>query len=253
VSDVITPDRSRPGVHKHVQVREYVRGLIEGADPGSPAPSERELVQLFGVARMTVRQALDALVTEGLLERVPGRGTFVAEARSDRQARLSSYTEEMIRRGLIPGSRTLLARMEAAGPGVARALEIEEGDAIVHWQRLRMADGAPMALEDAYLAESIVPQFLDQPLPVSLYDALRSRDLLPTWGEDSIESALARADEAALLDLAEGDPVLRIARRAFAGNVAVEVSRSTYRADRFTLWVPLSRPGEGTTDQAPTE
>jgi hypothetical protein len=129
MGDVITPDRSRPVVHKHVQVREYVRGLIDGAEPGSPAPSERELVHHFGVARMTVRQALDALVSEGLLERVP---------------------------------RTLLARMESAGPGVARALEIEEGDKVVHWQRLRLADGTPMCIEDAYLSDSIV---LPRPSP----------------------------------------------------------------------------------------
>lgn len=248
MSDVITSTRSRRGVHKHVQVREYVRGLIDGADPGSPAPSERELVQQFGVARMTVRQALDALVSEGLLQRVPGRGTFVAESRADLPGRLSSYTEEMVRRGMAPSSRTLLARMEAAGPGVARALEIFEGDNVVHWQRLRLADGVPMSIEDAYLADTIVPGFLDEPLPVSLYQALRGRDLLPTWGEDSIESALAGAAEAELLGVAEGDPVLRIARRAFAGNLAVEVSRSTYRADRFTLWVPLSRSQDATTE-----
>jgi GntR family transcriptional regulator len=243
MADVITPDRSRPVVHKHVQVREYVRNLIHGAEPGSPAPSERELVQHFGVARMTVRQALDALVAEGLLERVPGRGTFVARARVDVQARLSSYTEEMARRGLKADSRTLLARMESAGPGVARALELDEGDKVVHWQRLRLADGVPMCIEDAYLADSTVPKFLDVPLPESLYVELRRRDLLPTWGEDSVDAAKCRADEADLLGVREGDAVLRIARRAFAGNIAVEVSRSTYRADRFTLWVPLSRPG----------
>src|SRR5207237_9787694 len=113
---------------------------IQGAQPGSPAPSERELVQHFGVARMTVRQALDALVAEGLLERVPGRGTFVARARLDVQVRLSSYTEEMVRRGLKPSSRTLLARMESAGPGVARALALAGGEPVVHWQRLRLAD-----------------------------------------------------------------------------------------------------------------
>ena len=241
MSDVIMSTRSRRGVHKHVKVREYVRKLIDGADPGSPAPSERELVQQFGVARMTVRQALDALVSEGLLQRVPGRGTFVAETRADLPGRLCSYTEEMVRRGMVPGSRTMLARMEAAGPGVARALEIDQGDNVVHWQRLRLADGKPMAIEDAYLAERIVPRFLDEPLPDSLYDALRRLDLLPTWGEDSIESAAAGPDEAAILAVEEGEPVLRVARRAFAGNVAVEVSRSTYRADRFTLWVPLAR------------
>ncbi len=242
MGDVITPDRSGPVVHKHVQVREYVRGLIDGADPGSPAPSERELVQHFGVARMTVRQALDALVGEGLLERVPGRGTFVARARADAPVRLSSFTEEMARRGMKPDARTLLARMEAAGPGVARALEIGEGDRVVHWQRLRLADGTPMCIEDAYLADSIVPQFLDQALPASLYAELQRRDLLPTRGEDSVDAALARPEEGELLGIHTGDPVLRVARRAFAGNIAVEVSRSTYRADRFSLWVGLTRP-----------
>jgi GntR family transcriptional regulator len=228
---VITPDQPRQTVHKHVLVREYVRELIQGAEPGSPAPSERELVQHFGVARMTVRQALDALVSEGLLERVPGRGTFVG-----------SYTEEMSRRGLKPGARTLLARIESAGPGVARALEVAEGALVVHWQRLRLADDQPMCIEDAYLADSIIPGFLDSPLPDSLFDELERRDLLPTWGEDSVEAHLARPEEAALLEISAGDPLLRIARRSFADNIAVEVSRSTFRADRFTLWVPLSRP-----------
>lgn len=243
MSDVVSPDRSRPSVHKHVQVREYVRALLDGAEPGSPAPSERDLVQQFGVARMTVRQALDALVTEGLLERVPGRGTFVAHTPLDVRMRLSSYTEEMARRGLRPQSRTLLARMESAGPGVARALELSEGDAVVHWQRLRLADGQPMCIEDAYLADSIVPGFLQHPLPTSLYDELARRDVLPTWGEDSVAASTARPDEVELLGVDPGAPVMRISRRAFAGPIAVEVSRSTYRADRFTLWVPLSRPG----------
>ncbi len=237
----IAPERARSTVLKHVQVREYVRSLVDDLEPGSPAPSERELVQHFGVARMTVRQALDALVSEGLLERVPGRGTFVARTRVNVKVQLSSYTEEMTRRGMKPESRTLLARMESAGPGVARALEVREGDKVVHWQRLRFADGAPMCLADAYLADSIVPEFLEGPLPTSLYDDLRRRDLLPTWGEDSVDADCAGPEEARLLGVAPGACVLRVARRAFAGNIAVEVSRSTFRADRYTLWVPLSR------------
>ena len=237
----IAPEQPRRVVLKHVQVREYVRDLVRDLDPGSPAPSERDLVQHFGVARMTVRQALDALVAEGLLERVPGRGTFVARSRIDVKVQLSSYTEDMTRRGMKPEARTLMARMEAAGPGVARALEIRQGDKVVHWQRLRLADGSPMCLEDAYLADSIVPEFLDAQLPASLYVELSRRDLLPTWGEDSVDADCAGGDEARLLAIGEGDCVLRIARRAFAGNIAVEVSRSTFRADRYTLWVPLSR------------
>ncbi len=236
-----TPELVRSAVLKHVQVREYVRNLVHDLDPGSPAPSERELVQHFGVARMTVRQALDALVAEGLLERVPGRGTFVARSQINVQVQLSSYTEEMSRRSMKPESRTLLARMEAAGPGVARALEIDPGDKVVHWQRLRFADGSPMCIEDAYLADRVVPEFLNNPLPTSLYVELRRRDLFPTSGEDSVDADCAGADEARLLSIPKDACVLRVARRAFAGNIAVEVSRSTFRADRYTLWVPLSR------------
>ena len=242
MGEVTTRDGSRQPVLKHVQVREYVRDLIEGARPGAPAPSERELVQRFGVARMTVRQALDALVTEGLLERVPGRGTFVARPKGAAGARPASYTEEMARRGMRASSQTLLARMEAAGPGVARALEIAEGDKVVHWQRIRLADGAPMCVSHVYLADSVVPGFLEGPLPESLYAELKRRDLLPTWGEDCVDAELAKPEEAGMLGIGAGSAVLRVARRALAGDVVVEVSRSTYRADRYTLWVPVSVP-----------
>ena len=225
---------------KHVAVREYVRSLVEGADAGAPAPSERELVQRFGVARMTVRQAMDALVSEGLLERMPGRGTFVARPRR-RVGRLTSFTEDMDRRGMLAESQTLLARREQAGPGVAKALGITPGDAVIHWKRLRYADNSPMCVEDAYLNEVLLPGFLQAAMPTSLFDALAARGLRPTWAEDSITSDRATAEEATLLQIKEGDPVLLVARRALAGEKPVEVSRSAYRADRFTLWVQLGQ------------
>ncbi|GAA1476718.1 GntR family transcriptional regulator [Nocardioides aestuarii] len=226
------------GVPKHVQVREYVRGLLRDAEPGTAAPSERELVHQFHVARMTVRQAMDALVGEGLLERIPGRGTFVAQPRRD-VGRLLSYSEEMAARGLLAESQTLLARREQAGPGVARALGVTPGDAVIHWKRLRRADGLPMCLEDAYLNEVLLPGFLQSGMPTSLYDALDSRGLRPTWAEDSIAADIAGQQEAELLEVAQGSPVLRQSRRAIAEEKVVEVSRSVYRADRFTWWVQL--------------
>lgn len=225
---------------KHVQVREYVRSLVTGSAPGSPAPSERELVHRFGVARMTVRQAMDALVVEGLLERIPGRGTFVARPRRV-ASQLTSFTEEMSRRGLLGESQTLLARREQAGPGVARALNVSEGDAVIHWRRLRRADGAPMCLEDAYLNEVLIPGFLQTGMPTSLYAALDARGLRPSWAEDSITADLAGEDEAVLLEIEAGAPVLRHSRRAFCDEKVVEVSRSVYRADRFTLFVQLGQ------------
>ena len=182
--DVIMP---RPRALKHVQVREHVRSLIEQQPPGSAAPSERELVARFGVARMTVRQALDALVAEGLLERIPGRGTFVAQPRQA-AGRLTSFTEEIRRRGMLPESQTLLARVEQAGPGVARALDISPGDPVLHWRRLRRADQEIVCVEDAYLNEVLLPGFLQHGTPTSLYDALESRGLRPTNVEDSISA-----------------------------------------------------------------
>jgi GntR family transcriptional regulator len=223
---------------KHVQVREYVRSLVAGNAPGSPAPSERELVHRFGVARMTVRQALDALVVEGLLERIPGRGTFVARPRRV-ATRITSYTEEMTRRGLLAESQTLLARREQAGPGVARALNLTEGDAVIHWRRLRRGDGVPVCIEDAYLNEVLLPGFLQTGMPTSLYEALAARGLRPTWVEDSISADTPSSEELEYLELEPGSAVLRHSRRALADDKIVEVSRSVYRADRFTMWVQL--------------
>ncbi|HTW17150.1 MAG TPA: GntR family transcriptional regulator [Nocardioides sp.] len=239
MEEVLVPDgRSL----KHVQVREYVRSLVTGSAPGSPAPSERELVHRFGVARMTVRQAMDALVVEGLLERIPGRGTFVARPRRT-ASRITSYTEEMARRGMLAESQTLLARREQAGPGVARALSLTEGDAVIHWRRLRRADGVPMCLEDAYLNEVLLPGFLQGGMPTSLYDALESRGLRPSWAEDSINADGATPEECSLLEIEPGAAVLRHSRRAVSGDKIVEVSRTVYRADRFTLWVQLGQDG----------
>ena len=223
---------------KHVAVREYVRGLVAGAAPGSPAPSERELVHRFGVARMTVRQALDALVAEGLLERIPGRGTFVARPRRV-ATRITGYTEEMTRRGLLAESQTLVARREQAGPGVARALNLTEGDAVIHWRRLRRGDASPVCLEDNYLNEILLPGFLQSGMPTSLYDALAARGLRPTWAEDSISADVVSDDEAPLLEVDPGTVVLRHSRRGMVGEKVVNVSRSAYRADRYTMWIQL--------------
>ncbi|WP_245644694.1 GntR family transcriptional regulator [Nocardioides jensenii] len=220
-------------------MREYLRELIDGLPVGSPAPSERDLVGRFGVARMTVRQAIEALVAEGLLERIPGKGTFVKKPRT-RVGELRGFTDEMASRGKQADSLTLISRIEKAGPGVARALAITEGDAVIHWQRLRHADGEPVCVENAYLSEVLLPGFLQRALPVSLYAELGVRGLRPGWAEDSVRADLATAEEAELLGLPDGSPVLRISRRASSDDRVIEVSSSTYRADSFTLWVQFA-------------
>ena len=226
---------------KHVQVREYVRSLVSGMNPGSPAPSERELVAQFGVARMTVRQAMDALVVEGLLERIPGKGTFVARPRRTAST-ITSYTEEMARRGMLAESVTLLARREQAGPGVARALNITEGDPVIHWKRLRRADGAPMCIEDAFLNEVLLPGFLQSGMPTEPLRRTRPARPAPDLGRGLHQRRrLPRPTRSTHLEVADGAPVLRHSRRALSGDKVVAVTRSVFRADRYTLWVQIGQ------------
>lgn len=226
-------------MHKHIEIREHVRQLLAHEPPGTRAPSERELAEEFGVSRTTVRQALDSLAVEGVVERVRGSGTFVARAWGVGQ--FVSYTEDMARRGLRSGSRTLLLRVERPPAAAATALEIAPTDEVVHWTRVRLADGISMCIEDAHLPAGLVPCLTDGTQPDSLYVELGRCGLTPTRVEDSVEAGLCSEEEAPLLGIAAGDPVLRVARRTFSGSRPVEVSLSTYRADRYALRYSLLR------------
>jgi GntR family transcriptional regulator len=224
---------------KHVQVREYVRDLIADLPEGAPAPSERGLMQHFGVARMTVRQAIDALVAEGLLERAPARGTFVCKSPRP-VTRPLSFAEDARARGWTVTTETLQHGLGQAGPGVAKALAITPGDPVIHWRRRRFHEGQPICFQDVYLNEIVLPGFLQTGLPDSLYSVLAARGLRPTAAEDQFTADLANAVDADLLDLEIGQPVLRHSRRGLVGDVVIELSRSVYAGTRFTWWSPVT-------------
>ncbi|WP_298460586.1 GntR family transcriptional regulator [uncultured Cellulomonas sp.] len=233
----------RPSVLKYVRVRDYLRSLVtHELRVGDAIPSERLLCERFGVSRMTVRQAVDALVVEGLLEREQGRGTFVAPAKVDLQVRLSSFGEEMARRGMVASSRVIAAEEVPATPDVADALELVPGDPVHHLHRVRYADGEPMAIEQSWVPRLLVPGLFDHGPPTSVYGELRAVGLDPDWGEDTVAASEIDAPGAAMLGLRAGAAVLRLARRTFAGQTACVYSRSSYRADRYELWVPLRAP-----------
>lgn len=231
---------------KHVKVREFVRDLVGDAEPGTVAPSERDLVERFGVARMTVRQALDALVTEGLLERVPGRGTFVADRRRGFSAggQMLSFSEDMARRGMTATFRTMLARVEPAGNGVSRALDCDAGTPTTRWQRLHFADGSPMCVQDVWVLESTAPGLVrETDLGRGFFELLRGHGVVPTWGEDAVEAAVAGVDEAHLLGIPEHAPILRVSRMVYSDDGPIAAVRSTFRADRYSLRTKVTRGG----------
>lgn len=240
-------------VLKHVRVRDYLRSLVtHELSVGDTIPSERALCERFGVSRMTVRQAVDALVVEGLLAREQGRGTFVAPGKVDLEVRLASFGEEMARRGMTPSSEVLSAEVVEATPDIADALDILPGEMTFYLHRVRFADGEPMAIEQSWLPCRLVPGLFDGDVPHSVYGELRRRGLEPDWGEDVVAATEVHAADAELLRVPVGRAVLRLSRRTFAGETACVYSRSVYRADRYVLWVPLRAPRRALTPRSGT-
>ena len=235
------------GVPIYVQLREILRAHIAAAcPPGSALPSERDLAERFGLARMTVRQAIDALVGEEVIERVVGLGTFVRKPKLDLQVKLTSYSEEMQRRGMVPAAKVLSFEQIGASAFLARELQLEEGTPLVRFRRLLLADNEPMSVDENFIPAHRVPGLLDGEPPTSLYNVLSERyGLVMEWGEDMIEATAASPSTARLLNVEVGTPLLKIQRHAFVARAMVDYSVSYYRADRYKLWVPLQRPASG--------
>jgi DNA-binding GntR family transcriptional regulator len=147
-----------PSTRKHLRVRTYLTELLaSGLAVGDAIPSERALTERFDVSRTTVRQAIDALVAEGLLERAQGRGTFVAPPRVDFEMRLTTFGEEVRRRGMTPGSQVLQAATVPCPPTVADTLALRVGASAHRVLRVRTADGEPWAVEDAWIPAVLAP------------------------------------------------------------------------------------------------
>ncbi|WP_420175962.1 GntR family transcriptional regulator [Luteococcus sp. OSA5] len=221
---------------KRAQVREILEQRIrEDLHAGDVLDSERQLVSQLGVSRVTVRQAIADLVDEGLLERTQGKGTYVTGPRIESRLHLMSFSREMRARGLVPATRVLSAHQEPAAPEVADALEIEPGDPVVRLERLRLADGTPMAHEIGWYPCAQFPGLLDHPLE-AVYDLMVERyGIEATRGEQSVHAEAAEADHARVLGIARRAPLLVQERVTYADGLPVEHSVSRYRADRYRI------------------
>ncbi len=233
----------------HQQLKAAIEERILSGEwlPGAQVPSERELCEQYEISRITVRQALAALVMEGRLIRAQGRGTFVASPRIEQQlTQLTGFTQDMKARGKRPSARVLEAGSIVALPMVARALRIKVGESVIMLKRLRLADGEPMAIETAYLPESCCHGLLKEKLAArSLYDILRKKyRLSPVRAVQQMEAIACPAAEAKLLGTRRGAPVLHIHRTTYdREGRPFELVESFYRGDRYTFHAELH--GEG--------
>lgn len=242
-----------PGVPLHQQVSRALRELVTTAlSPGDTIPTEPELESHFGVSRATVRRAVDDLVDEGLLARRQGAGTFVcAPPVVYEPARLASWSESIRSLGQTPRTRAMQRQIVSGPAWVRELLRVDEHESLLWIWRLRIAGEQPMSLMVNYLPESLVPGLDTADLAhESLYDLLRDLyELVPARAEDDVEAKIVDDDEAGLLEVAPGSPLIEVRRVAFlADERPLEVSIVRSRADRYryrATFVGQTAPAKG--------
>ena len=230
---------------KQQRVREELETLIAGLAPGEPLPAERDLARDLGVARMTLRRAVDLLVDEHRLIRRRGSGTFVAGLKVNQRLAATSFSADMRSRGMRPGSRTIESRRSPAGMMLAGLLDVPPQTDVLFVRRLRFADDEPMAVEDLHVPATVAAGLTGTDLEGrSFYDLLAERyDDPVVSGTQTVEPALVGDAEAGLLGVPQGSPVFLFERtsRVRSGGVA-EFVRSTYRGDRYRIVVDIFPP-----------
>jgi GntR family transcriptional regulator len=214
---------------------------------GQKLGAERDLASDLGVSRSTLRQALSVLERDGVVRRVPGRGggTFVTAPKVDRDLSRIVGLPSMLRdQGFVAGTRLVSAAVVDADAGTAGALDLRPGALVLSVVRIRLADGAPLSLEHARLPADRFPDLLEEGLGGSLYDLLASRyGVVPAEAEERIEVLAADDEQAAILEVEPGAPLLAITRTAWdATGGAIEHSLDLFRADR-TLVTVRTRDG----------
>jgi GntR family transcriptional regulator len=235
-------------VPKYYQLINIVRQKIEEGEwkPYQPIPSERQLEVLYDISRTTIRQAIGILIRQGYLFREQGRGTFVSPQKLQKGLmELTSFSEDMRNRGIVPGHRILDLEMIVPPAKVLQHLELQPGSQVLHINRVRLGDGVPIGLQESFLAlpegSVITQQDLDE--VGSIYTILQEKfHIIPTEAYETLEVTVASSPEAALLQITEGSPLLLSERTLWSQNRrAIEFVRILYRGDRYRYFVKLSR------------
>ncbi|KKK68455.1 hypothetical protein LCGC14_2943870, partial [marine sediment metagenome] len=203
--------------------------------PGATLPAERELAQMTGLSRVTVRRAVQSLARSGKVIQLQGSGTYVApDAMRMEQSmqHLSSFTDDMHRRGLSPRSVWLSRGLFPPTSEELMTLGLSVTEQVARLARLRLADDRPMAIERATLPATLLPD--PQAVGASLYDHLTAIGVRPVRAVQRVTAANATPGDAEKLEVLGGAAVLRVERVSYlASGRVVEFTRSLYRGDRY--------------------
>jgi len=207
--------------------------------PDDVLPPERDLAEEFSISRITVRKALDGLVSEGLLTRRQGSGTYVASRVEKSFSKLSSFTEDMTTRGRAPRSVWLRKTQGTVTPEEAMATGFSPGTPVYRFNRLRFADDVPMSLEYCTIPTFCLPSI--EAVQTSLYQALEKAGFRPQRALQRLRAVLLTAQQTEMLHGKEGDAGLLVERRGFLldGRV-VEFSQSYYCGDTYDFVAELN-------------
>ena len=230
---------------KHAQLSDALAELVSrDLRPDAAIPSERELMATFGVSRATVRKSIDNLIADGLLLRIHGKGTFVSRPRLESRLHLASFSQDMRRRGLTPSTGLLGIEAMLPPAEVASALELDAEGMAWRIDRVRLADGQPLALENGWYPQALLPGLDRLDLSGSLYQVF---DETYGFGIDSAEQTMwgesAEGAVARQLDAPLHTPLLVFRRISRAADRPLEYVVSRYRGDRYQINMSLGRDG----------
>jgi len=230
----------------YYQLKEILLEEIQHAEKGSSFPTELELCNHFDISRPTVRQAINELVVEGYLQRMKGRGTFIAEPKikQDFLIALKSFTEEMQEKGLVATTKVLGLEKIVCNEKVSEALNVPVGSEVVQLKRLRSADNTPVVLVITFLPLTKLTDILLKDFENKSLYRMIEEDYGYTIDRATriLEARVAGKDEADLLGIEEGEPIQFIETIAYlTDGTPIEYSLAEYRGDKSEFTFELKK------------
>lgn len=239
---------------KYQQISDEIRSRCQSMNIGARLPAERQLAEEFGVSVMTVRHALRVLADDGWVRRSAGSGTFVSRPTVSMGPSLTSFTQDMMRRGFRPSSEVLRAEMISPDFDSVARLGLRPGEKVFLVERLRSADNEPMCHEIGLFPEHLGAILQEEGVEGSLHEILSNHGVVPRSTERSVRAVIAMDRECTLLDLPPKSPALEIVDLfSDATNRPIHYVRSRYRFDRYEVLANIeTREGTHSPDFDPS-